>query len=135
MERFGSIWHDLCIFGYGMKKDLPSVSSPLDLWKLIGGKTQRVTSSGKGPEDSLLAVYKTRVTYTFILGDEVASIHFDQARREIFFKGHNIRNLPLGEPEVQSLWHFKDVLRGDPRGAPFLSDYEATLGASLAENK
>jgi len=107
--------------------------SPLDLWKLMGGKAKRVTE-GKPSPDSLLAVYKQRFTYTFIMGREVASIHFDRAKKEIFFKGHNIRNLKLDEDQIKALKEFKKVLRVDSRGGPFLADYDATLGLVLADN-
>lgn len=109
--------------------------NPLDLWKLMGGKTRRVAGDGLPVKDSLLAVYKGRLTFTFILGDEVASIHFDQTRREIYFKGHNIRNFKLTSAQMQALHGLKDVLKGDERGKELLADYEATLATRLAENK
>lgn len=111
-----------------------SPKSPVDLWRLMGGKTQRVSGEGKNNNDSLLAVYKDRLTYTFILGREVASIHFDRAKREIFFRGHNIRNIKLDEAQIAALNGFKAVLAGDERGKSFLSDYDATLGDLLADN-
>ncbi len=107
--------------------------SPLDLWRMMGGKTKPVLGAKSLP-DSLLAVYKDRLTYTFILGREVASIHFDRAKREIFFKGHNLLNLKLTEAQIKALEDFKQVLKGDERGEPFAKDYEATLGSILADN-
>lgn len=109
--------------------------SPLDLWKLMGGKTRAVGGVKEPPEDSLLAVYKNRLTYTFIVGREVASIHFDRAKREIFFKGHNIRNMELSEAQRRVLEGFKKVLKADKRANPFLKAYNATLGDLLADNK
>lgn len=48
---------------------------------------------------------KNRFTYTFLIKGEAASIHFDAMRNEIFYRGHNIRNMSLSELEV-------DILRG-----------------------
>lgn len=113
----------------------PRPKSPIDLWRLMGGQAQPVRAVKKPPEDSLLAVYKDRLTYTFIFGREVASIHFDRGRREIFFKGHNIRNMRLSEPQKQVLKEFKRVLGAEERAKDFLKGYEATLGGILADNK
>ncbi|MBI4125344.1 MAG: hypothetical protein HY466_05390 [Deltaproteobacteria bacterium] len=109
--------------------------SPLDLWRLMGGKSRPVRGETRHPADSLLAVYKERLTYTFIFGREVASIHFDRAKREIFFKGRNIRNLQLSAAQKEVLEGFKRVLGADERAIPFLKAYEATLGSLLADNK
>ncbi|MDO8494883.1 MAG: hypothetical protein Q7S68_06050 [Deltaproteobacteria bacterium] len=110
------------------------LKSPLDLWKLIGGETHRVPATTEKLTDSLLATYKDRVTYTFIIDREVASIHFDKAKNEIYFKGHNIRNTNLNPIEIKALRDFSDVLRKDVRGAEFLKAYQATLGSRIADN-
>lgn len=109
--------------------------SPIDLWRLMGGKAKPVGGVTRPPQDSLLAVYKDRLTYTFILSDEVASIHFDRAKGEIFFKGHNIRNLELEPAQKQVLEDFKQVLASEEQGKDFLNAYQATLGNLLADNK
>lgn len=108
--------------------------SPIDLWRLMGGKARPVRGAAQSLQDSLLAVYKDRLTYTFILGLEVASIHFDRSKKEIFFKGHNLHNLKLNEHQIKALTDFKQVLKADERGRPFSKDYEATLGDLLADN-
>ena len=113
---------------------LEGPKTPLDLWKWMGGKTQRIQYPEKPATDGLLAVYKDRLTYTFILEREVASIHYDRGKNEIFFKGHNIRNLELTRSQMASLMGLKSLLSQDEKGKAFLSDYEATLGRCLAEN-
>ena len=118
-----------------IESHIESPKSPVDLWKLMGGKAKRVAPGSKPQSDSMLAVYKNRLTYTFIMGREVASIHFDKTKKEIFFKGHNIRNLSLDESQRMVLSDFKAVLAADERAKLFLKDYEATLGSLLAENK
>lgn len=44
-----------------------------------------------------------RFTYTFLLDAEAASIHFDSERHEIFYKGHNIRNMTLSDAQIKVL--------------------------------
>lgn len=118
-----------------MNKEKQILKSPLDLWRLMGGRAKQVVGINLPHRESLLAVYKDRLTYTFIFGREVASIHFDRVRGEIFFKGHNIRNLDLSESKIKVLEEFKRVLAADNRGLGFLKDYEATLGAILADKE
>jgi hypothetical protein len=81
----------------------------------------------------MLAVYKDRLTYTFIMDHEVASIHYDRHRGEIFFKGHNIRNMELDEEQKQALMDLSHVLEAEARGNEFSADYEATLARLLAD--
>ena len=83
----------------------------------------------------MLAAMNDRVTYTFILEDEVASIHFDRRRGEIFFRGRNIRHLELSPAQIEALDHMKEVLAGDGKARALLSDYSATLARALADNK
>lgn len=116
------------------KESLESLKSPLDLWRLMGGITKPVGGVTRPPHDSLLAVYKERLTYTFILGREVASIHFDRSKNEIFFKGHNIRNFKLNEAQITALRDFKQILADEEKGKEFLGTYEATLESALADN-
>lgn len=112
------------------------LTNPLDLWKWMGsgGKSKRVLKNGVLSPESLLAVFKDRLTYTFILEKEVASIHFDRKKKEIYFSGRNLYNLQLSKPQLEALNGLKQVLKGDSRGEPFLSDYEATLRVLLADN-
>lgn len=116
------------------KESLESLKSPLDLWKRMGGITKPVGEGKKPLQDSLLAVYKDRLTYTFILGREVASIHFDRSKNEIFFKGRNIRNFKPDEVQIRALRDFKQILAVEERGKEFLKAYDATLESALADN-
>lgn len=118
-----------------MLNPLEKPKSPLDLWRMMGqSQTRRVQATGRISDDSLLAVFKDHFTYTFIMGREVASIHFDRGRGEIFFRGRNIRNMELDVKQKQVLNGLKLVLNGDKRGEVFLKDYDATLGRILADN-
>lgn len=111
----------------------PALRSPLDLLRLKGGRAQRVKEEGRPPPDAMLAVRPDRATYTFILEDQVASIHFDRRRGEIFFCGHNIRHLELTDAQKTALGHMKEILKGDGRGMELYSDYAATLARCLAD--
>lgn len=110
-----------------------AMNSQLEILKMTGGKAHRVTRKDGRSPDSMLAVYKDRATYTFIFDDEVASIHFDKVRGEIFFKGHNIHNLELSERHLLALSEFQQVLREDEEGRALVQSYEATLGRLIAD--
>lgn len=112
-----------------------NLHSALELWRHMGGESRRAEEGGKRPPDSMLAVFKDRATYTFILDDDVASIHFDRRRGEIFFKGHNIHNLKLTESQINALKHAKEVFLNDPKAKKLFNDYSATLARLLADNK
>jgi hypothetical protein len=109
------------------------VKSPLDLYKKSGAVAQKVKEKGRVAADSMLAVYQDRLTYTFIMDHEVASIHYDRQRGEIFFKGHNIRNMDLDDEHRQALMDLAHVLKAEERGKEFSSDYGATLARLLAD--
>jgi hypothetical protein len=113
----------------------PKPRGAFDLWKHIQATRAQKVKGRHGAADSMLAVYKDCLTYTFILEREVASIHFDRLRGEIFFKGHNLRNMELSEKQIEALNGLKTVLAEDHRARPFLSDYSATLGRYLADKK
>ncbi|MBT3181333.1 MAG: hypothetical protein HN337_02355 [Deltaproteobacteria bacterium] len=108
-------------------------TSPLDLIKLMGGKTRPVGQGKSKQPDSMLAIYKDRFTYTFIMNDEVASIHYDHRRGEIFFKGHNIKHLDLNHAQVGALEALRWLLEEDEQGRDFLAEYLATLERVFAD--
>lgn len=111
----------------------PALRSPLDLWRLRGGVSHRPQEGETPPPDSMLACYGDRVTYTFIIDDEVASIHFDRRRGEIFFRGHNIRHLELTAAQVEALVRLEEVLKVDEKANDLFPEYSATLARCLAD--
>lgn len=116
--------------------ETPKTHGIFELWKHVGAtRARRVGVKGTAGTDSMLAVYKDNLTYTFILDREVSSIHFDRMRGEIFFRGHNIKNIELTQRQIQALEDLKAILSQDERGTPFLSDYVATLDRYLADKK
>ena len=110
------------------------LNSPLDLWRLKGGESRHVREKDKKAPDAMLAVLGDRVTYTFIMDNEVASIHFDRLRREVFFKGHNLANMEITDAQRASLMHMGEVLASDEKAKKLVSDYEATLARLLTDN-
>jgi len=107
----------------------------LDLYKRVGAVAHKVPTKGKMAEDSMLAVYQDRVTYTFILGKEVASVHYDRKRGEIYFRGHNIRNMDLSDEQRQALMDMGMAMQADEKAKEFSASYDATLARVLADNK
>lgn len=101
--------------------------------RLMGGASRRGGALRKGMPDSVIAVYKDRLTYTFIMDKEVASIHYDRSREEIFFRGHNIRHMELGPSHRKALIALIGVLEEDEKGRPFCDAYSATLDRILAD--
>lgn len=76
---------------------------------------------------SQIIAFGDRVTYTFSLGGEVYSLHFDKGRRQIFLKGHNVQNMVLDPIQQQLLKDFKKTLASSPKGNLFLKEYEELL--------
>lgn len=111
------------------------MGNALDLYKRIGAVAHKVPAKGKMAEDSMLAVYQDRVTYTFILGKEVASVHYDRKRGEIYFRGHNIRNMDLNQEQRQALMDMGVAMQADEKARDFSASYDATLARILADNK
>ena len=114
-----------------MKPEVKATHTQLDLFKIIKQDAQAKRIHGQ--PDSMLAVYKDRFTYTFILEGEVASIHFDAGKQKIFFKGSHIANIELTDSQRQSLLDLRAILEADERGAELLGAYEATLESYMAD--
>jgi hypothetical protein len=108
--------------------------SPLEIMQKTGGVAHPVRAHEGRSVDSMLAVYHERLTYTFILDKEVASIHYDKAKGEIYFKGHNIRDRELASPELKALKGLPEILMNDEQGKLLYNDYLATLTHILADN-
>jgi hypothetical protein len=72
-----------------------------------------------------------RLTLTFFLGDQVASIHFDLSRREIFFKGHNVKNMTPTQDQWMALSNFIQLLKQEQYSPKMIEAYEDTLNQVL----
>ena len=92
--------------------------------------------SRKGlPEDSHLVSFGDRFTFTFAYGHEVGSIHFDRARGEIFYKGHNIRNMELEDWQMKIFENLRKNLSADEQGRRFAEDYGRVLDKVILEKE
>jgi len=109
--------------------------SPLQEIVSQGGRAHKVRGMSGRKVDSMIAVYNDRFTYTFMLRNEVASIHFDKQSNKIFFRGHNIRNLELNDAQKGELYNVIDVLASDDEGMGLKDAYQATLTSHLTDNK
>jgi len=87
------------------------------------------------PADSQLISFGDRFTFTFAQGREVGSIHFDRGRGEIFYKGHNIRNMDLEEWQMQILEGLRKTLEQDAQGKAFAEDYARSLDKMTMEKR
>lgn len=114
-------------------EELRGFRSLIDKYRRVGAIAQKVPVKLGKAKDSMLAVYKDRFTYTFILDREVASIHYDQKRNEIFFKGHNIKNMELSKKQRLALLELADIIATDEKAKIFYQDYHATLAHILAD--
>ena len=110
-----------------------SQHSTPDLVRLMGGISKRAGKTKKGAPDSVIAIYRERLTYTFIMDDQVASIHFDKSRGEIFFRGRNISHMELEPNQRKALISLIGVLEEDEQGRAFRDSYSATLDRVLAD--
>lgn len=110
-----------------------ATTTPLDRLRSMSTVARKVHPKRQKAVDAMLAVYSGRLTYTFIAGHEVASIHFDQKRGEIFYKGHNVRSMPMGDEVRGYLWELAEILAHDEEGMAYSSEYSATLRKVLTD--
>ena len=77
--------------------------------------------------EARLFTTKDRATLTFYLGSEVASIHFDLNRHEIFYKGHNVKNMTLIQEQWLALKKFSEYMSREQVDPAMVSAYEEVL--------
>jgi hypothetical protein len=106
--------------GTGAEKTPPSGGAELP--GPIGRRTQ-------------IVCFGERVTYTFLYGDEVGSIHFDRLRGEIFYKGHSLRHMELEESHWQMLEKMRQMLKLDSKARRFAEPYGKVLDKITLERK
>ncbi len=80
-------------------------------------------SQHRVPQDSHLVSFGDKITYTFAVGNDVASIHYDQGRGELFYKGHKM-SAETFEPWMHDLFnHFRNVISKSQYADKFLQGY------------
>ncbi len=77
--------------------------------------------------EARLFLAPNRATITFYADNEVASIHFDLIRDEIFYKGHNVKNMTLTDNQWMALQKFSDYLVEVPKSEKLRQAYQACL--------
>lgn len=84
-----------------------------------------------GVFDGKLFHARDKVTYTFVFNKEVISLHFDQNKKTIFYKGHNIANLELSPIQISHLEQFGKELIKKNDTKKFASSYAEILESYL----
>lgn len=108
-------------------------TTPLERLRSMSTVAHKVHPQRQKAVDAMLAVYSGRLTYTFIAGHEVASIHFNQRKGEIFYKGHNVQHMSMGDEVRGYLWELAEILAQDEEGQVYSGDYSATLRKVLTD--
>ena len=79
-------------------------------------------------KESQVITFGDRITYTFFIGkSDVGSVHYDMGRGEIFYRGHNVRNLELEKWQIDLLMKFEEILKQDSQYERFLYSYSQAL--------
>lgn len=82
----------------------------------------------QGAFDGKLLFKDDKITFVFLELTDVVSIHFDKARKEIFYKGHHATNVELTEMEWLHLEKFRQSIEANPKTKDeYLIPYEEAL--------
>ena len=120
-----------------MDKREGSQKGPSELEKKTWKKGGRPFKEGWHPlnldyfKEARLFFTKDRATLTFFAGSEVASIHYDQKRNEIFYRGHNVKNMTLTQEQWLSLQMFSDYLEKEGCDSDLRESYQRCLASVL----
>lgn len=112
----------------GQKSDLESGAAPQ---KSVPLSTVYGEMEALGFRQGKLFCSPERLTLTFFMGDQVASIHFDLSRREIFFKGHNVKNMTLSRDQWEALRNFSKLIKQEECDIRLIQGYEECLAQIL----
>ena len=107
----------------------------------LGGGKRRVASGAPGAKrrslDSVFAkdgVYdgrlfhsRDKMTYTYLNQGEVIALHFDNQRRELFFKGHHITDLGSSAEMREHILRFRAAILQEARAHVFLSAFDIVV--------
>ncbi len=81
-----------------------------------------------GAFDDKLLTASDKVTYTFISGEEVISLHFDKKRQCLFYNGHSLDNIEFNEEQQKHLEHFREALSKNPETSrSFLKPFDNAI--------
>lgn len=108
------------------KKQDMQAENPMPLPDSFGGEAGN-PSDPVAFREAKLFLGKDRATLTFFLEEEVASIHYDMLRDEIFYRGHNVKNMTMDARHWLALEKFGEYLAEEPRSGPLLMAYRRCL--------
>jgi len=116
-----------------MAKDTQNHEAPREALKAGGALSgqSRAPQNWRQFQEARLFSTGDRATLTFYLGQEVASIHFDKNRGEIFFRGHNVKNMTLNQEQWELLQQFGEYLKTHGAALELSQAYEASLAQFL----
>lgn len=116
--------------------DEPKFENLGDLKEGLSHKPPQIPATAPAiPSLNQLMSFGEKVTYTFLHNKEAGSIHFDRSRREIYYKGHNLKNMDLRPEHLKMLEQMRRLLRSDPNGKNFADEYDRTLDKILPAKK
>ena len=122
--------------GYGSHSALSGKKAHASLKGKSGTKRARGGKRGDHLDleyfrEARLFLAQNRATVTFYLDQEVASIHYDLQRDEIFYKGHNVKNMTLTEQQWTALQNFSSYLSQVPKSEKIRKAYLECLTTLL----
>jgi hypothetical protein len=94
---------------------------------ILGSEKGKTPSGLDYFREAQLFLGGSRATLTFYSDLEVASIHYDMERDEIFYKGHNVKNMTLSENQIEALQKFFDYLSQTPQAKRLRRAYRTCL--------
>jgi hypothetical protein len=112
-------------FNLSRESGKTSEKKPLEAQPEINRKTK--TLGWEKFREARLFATPDRATLTFYQGSQVASIHFDKKRQEIFFRGHNVKNMTLTEEQWMALRQFTQYLKDHQVDREMIRSYEQCL--------
>ncbi|MBI2982429.1 MAG: hypothetical protein HYY44_09125 [Deltaproteobacteria bacterium] len=87
------------------------------------------------PVVNRLVSFGEKITYTLLHQKEVVSIHFDRGRGEIYYKGHNLKNMEVSTKHLEVLEKLRLLLESSPDGKPFAQHYGQALDKIILQKK
>ncbi|OGQ08939.1 MAG: hypothetical protein A3G32_02180 [Deltaproteobacteria bacterium RIFCSPLOWO2_12_FULL_40_28] len=81
----------------------------------------------QGLYDGKVFFTRVKVTYTFVFEKELVVLHFDRSKKSLFFKGHNLENMPFEASLEEHFLRFQKVMESKPETKKMLSAFNEAL--------
>lgn len=89
----------------------------------------------QGFYDGKVFFTRSKVTYTFVFEKELIVLHFDKAKKSLFFKGHNLENIAFETPLEEHFLRFQEIMGSKPETKKMLSAFNEALHAYQSKKK